>query len=453
MAGNIPPLSGLNGIGEDGFNGSGIAFDTASGISEEEQREILAGLEAVAGRKGIETPPAFLKTEAKKWGGLFPLLVNIGAVILLAAGFLGLYFFHNQTNAEIRKTSAALGITEKKLIQEIRRETARRLSEKEGEINGIMEKLALVDAEYQALQAESEEYSEASRQHLENLLLLREEYNSALVVLNAERTRILEEARIREANLHAQLEQQVGELSAAVEQGRTALGSAREELSRLSDERQRGSLIEGQIGGYYRTVNQQIREGRLDAAVNTLKLMEEFINTPSFQGIHSLQSRRELYRGAAAALELTINEIRRLETESTSASAVNADADTAASAAEYEEALRTLEEQNAALEQQIRDQDRTIAAFTSQGSDLSRRITEYENTITTLRGDNTAREQQLAEQDNTITALKSQVLDLTRTAAEQETSIGELQDRNSALTQTNEELRRNIDAVRQLLQQ
>ncbi|MDR3166788.1 MAG: hypothetical protein LBT93_02500 [Treponema sp.] len=72
---------------------TGIVFDTTSGISEEEQREILAGIEGIAGENRIVSPSRPLKEEAKKRGFLFPLLVNIFALLLLGGGFLPSLFF------------------------------------------------------------------------------------------------------------------------------------------------------------------------------------------------------------------------------------------------------------------------------------------------------------------------------------------------------------------------
>jgi hypothetical protein len=92
MDGNsVQTLSGPEERAVRGLDPSGIVFDTSSGISEEEQREILAGLDTLAGRPGIENPSLSVNREAKKRGVLFPLLVNIGALLLLAAGVLGLY--------------------------------------------------------------------------------------------------------------------------------------------------------------------------------------------------------------------------------------------------------------------------------------------------------------------------------------------------------------------------
>ena len=62
---------------------AGIPFDSASGIPVEEQRQILADINALAKPEPLAAPPRFT---AKKRGFRFPLLVNLGAVLLLGAG-------------------------------------------------------------------------------------------------------------------------------------------------------------------------------------------------------------------------------------------------------------------------------------------------------------------------------------------------------------------------------
>lgn len=100
-----------------------IVFDTSSGISREEQQEIVDGINAMAEAsfRGSELAPEAAKIVPKKKGFLFPLLVNVSAIAILAAGFYMLSMFHGQNEQEIRNSSVNLGLTENKLIEEIRR--------------------------------------------------------------------------------------------------------------------------------------------------------------------------------------------------------------------------------------------------------------------------------------------------------------------------------------------
>ena len=116
--------------------GGEIVFDTSSGISMEEQQEILAGINAMTsghrftgrrlggqslGENSLVSEPFI--SDAKKKGFLFPLFVNIGALFFLVSGFVLLSLFQINNVQEIRRSGAVLGSTERKLIQEIRQET------------------------------------------------------------------------------------------------------------------------------------------------------------------------------------------------------------------------------------------------------------------------------------------------------------------------------------------
>ena len=104
-----------------------IVFDTSSGISLEEQQEILNGINAMTGgnRMVQEAPVA----KAKKKGFLFPMFVNIGAVAIIAGGFYFLSFTNVQNTEAVRNNSVSFGLTERRLIQEIREEASPAMEE------------------------------------------------------------------------------------------------------------------------------------------------------------------------------------------------------------------------------------------------------------------------------------------------------------------------------------
>lgn len=453
---------------------AGIVFDTSSGISEEEQREILAGIGGFAGERRLVSPPRPLKEEAKKRGVLFPLLVNVAALLLLGGGFGALFILHDQDVSELREGSAELGVTERRLIEEIRRETTGLIGEKEAEISGMTAKLAGIDRELQNLQAtldkrltdkEAElrqimnDELEAERQRLAardlseaaiaeemrkfdeqriarlnadlvayrrqldaeklaaeaNFLQLQEEYRNSLAVLQNERSQILENARAREAVLHAQAEKRIGELSALYERSSADLDAAREELSRLALEQERSVLIEGQLNGFYIELNRQIHAGLLDEAAGTLGTMGEFLNTPSFQHIPSLRSRREFHLAAIDALSAMVGAAR--QNREGLAPPIPPAEDNSAEIAAYENTIAELQAQNSRLEQTLNDQRRAIAAYSSEGTSLSRQITEFENRIDELREQTLALEQDLRTRNSEAADLKGQVASLQTQAA------------------------------------
>jgi len=133
--------------GNDAFSIDSHAIEL---FSPEERSDISARIEAASARNAV-TPPGFpSKTEAAR-RGLFPLLVNAGALVLLAGG-LALLFASQQSGAgELRESDAALGVAERALIQEIRSEANYTLenisSESRMEILAAREELASLSGE------------------------------------------------------------------------------------------------------------------------------------------------------------------------------------------------------------------------------------------------------------------------------------------------------------------
>jgi chromosome segregation ATPase len=484
---------------------AGFVFDAASGISEEEQREILAGINSIAekNRRSLAADKAALP--AGKKGSMFPLLVNISAVLILAGGFLLLSLFQGQEEVRVREGAAVYNPAERVLIEEIRRETSSRLEAKENEISLMASKLTGVDTELQELQASVEtmmgeketelrkemgeafdaerrrlvdqNLSEAAiaermrlfdaeriakmnteladyRQRLDaeraasesNLQKLQEDYRTNLATLQNERSQILESSRAREAALHAQLEARTRELAAVSEQSQAALSSARSELERLSGEQEKAGLVESQLGGYYAAVNNHIRAGRLGEAAETVQVMREFLNTPAFQNLRAIQSRKELYVSAADTLDFMIDEARK-----NSAPGVS-QRPGALEAGELERAVTELQNRNARLEETVAGLNRTIAAYSSQGSDLGQRIAEIEGSAAALRTLNQALEQAAAERENTIAALQAQNAALTQTVAARDSSISALQAENASQVETIANLNTQLASIRQALQ-
>ncbi|MDR2363492.1 MAG: hypothetical protein LBD65_03655, partial [Spirochaetaceae bacterium] len=418
-----------------------IAFEPAFGFSEAEQQEILAGIEAITRKDPIATVPDKKNLDAKKRGGKFPLLVNLGAVVLLAGGILTLSFLYRQDATELR--GGTLNVTDRKLIQEIRRENEARIHEKEREISDILDKLSGVDGDMQSLQSSlesrmtqretelrermsrelDEERDRLIRQNLSeaaiaeqmrlfdeqriarinvelavyreqldaeryaaelNLQRLQEDYRNNLAGLQAERAGILEASRVSESNLKAQLEEKTGEITQRYEQNQEALNAAREELQHLADEQNRTALMERQMGGFYTLAQNHLREGMPEKAMETLTLMREFLETPSFQSVRAIQSQKESHLAAINTLSVAVEGILR--------GAIPL----APPDPRQEEELLALREENAAFTQTIADQTREIEAYRSQGTDLARTMREFEGTISSLRTQNTAQERDIS---------------------------------------------------------
>jgi DNA repair exonuclease SbcCD ATPase subunit len=414
---------------------AGVVFDANSGISEEEQREILAAINGIAesNRRSLSEAggaAAARRFRAKKSGGLFPLLVNAGAIALLAGGFFLLSSFQGKTDAQVREGAMVYNSAERALIDEIRKETASRIEAKENEISRIVSQLEGVDAELQGLHSSNQELTVEQRAAEQRLTALQDEYRAQLAAARDERSRILEDSRAREANLRAQLEARTRDLAVVAEQSATAVEIARAELERLSAEQGKAADVEAQLGGYFITLNDQIRANQLTAAAETLAAMRQFLDTPAFQSLRSIQARKELYAQTINSLEGMVEQSWNNQA-ALALAAVGRLPD-----AESEKAIAELREANSRLEETLTEKDKTIAAFSSQGSGLNQRLAKLESDAAGLRAEKSALERQSAGLQSRYSDLQAQNSELQAAAAQRNQELSTLQSSNTSLTQT-----------------
>lgn len=358
-----------------------IVFDTQSGISEEDQKEILAKIEQIAQQNRLTVSPEILMVKAPKRGYFFPFLVNLSALIILAVGFLLLSAFFKQSESELRGAMGTLKTAEAKLIQEIKKETEEQIKRKEQEINSIQSRLKEIDKERNELasnmNAKIKQREEELRRALENelaeerkrlnaqglsaaaieerlkkleqeknaqftaqleafrrqaeaerarmeadLAKLQNDFQRSLSALTAERERILEESRKREASLQTQLEERTKALELEKARSKTELSKAEAEIKTLQEQRERLQLVEGQIMGYFTSIRGAIGEGNLDKAKEYLDNLRTYLNDESIKRITGMQQRREIDLLTAEALSVLIEGSLRKQRETTAISEV-----------------------------------------------------------------------------------------------------------------------------------
>ncbi|MDA3811362.1 MAG: hypothetical protein PF518_13645 [Spirochaetaceae bacterium] len=315
-------------------------------ISNDEQQEIVKEIDRITGHNRINVTPELFKITALKNGILFPILFNLAAVVILAGGIFATKIYFEIKDKEKFLASVEQQSAEGNLIKEIKKETEQKLAEKENEIQGIQanmqkiesERLSLeqnmnskiserqtqLEAEMEAaLAAEREKLlaqgistekvdeqiaamkleqssifdrelqnfrEEAELQKIElesNLNQLQNEYNNKLVSVNEERARIETEAQNREAALTAQLEARTKELESEKTE-------AQLEIQRLTNERAQESLVENQIIGFYKSVEDQIKDGDMDNASVELKKLQNYLYDDSVINRTGISKRREI---------------------------------------------------------------------------------------------------------------------------------------------------------------
>jgi predicted nucleic acid-binding Zn-ribbon protein len=298
------------GVELDGAENLDIVIDASAGIAAEEQEEIIANIDAIAGKNRITSAP--VKVTAKKRGILLPVLINISALVVLAGGLFFLWTFFKQTDTVIRTDSGTLNSAEGKLLEEIQNE-------------------------FDAARAEFD--------------------------------------------------------------------AARAALDKLNSNMERATLFEWQMSGFYNTVNTYFRGGKLMEARNTITLMREFVNTPSFREINQIEERRELNLAM-------IDTVSRLIDESIRARNVTDELDRASQIAS--DALR--EKEGA--------ESRVLALE----AELNSVQAASQKTIDTLRSQNTQKDQALAvSQQRTANELKAQAEKFQRNIASNQKTIRDLQ--------------------------
>lgn len=135
-------------------------------ISPEEREQVLREIEtAIDESRTPETADLYM-VRAEKRGWLFPLLINLAAALLIAAGvFLLTRHFELRRDSITLRRSSYLSM-EGNLIQTLKQESEKKLQAKEEEVASIQEKLQAVDQERQALKLSLEADLAAKEQEL-----------------------------------------------------------------------------------------------------------------------------------------------------------------------------------------------------------------------------------------------------------------------------------------------
>jgi hypothetical protein len=353
------------------LEGEEYILDEKSGISKEDQKEILEEIEKVSRESRISVTPETMAIKAMKKGFLFPLLVNILFVLLLAGGGFTLYTLFQRGETVLMEEGGAIASAEGKLIEELKRESEAALQAKNREINQIQSQLQDIDKQRQELQSgmdekiaareaelrsaleaelaaererlrqqgvsetditsrlqtlESEktasfqteldtfrQQAEADRRRQEeNLRALQQEYQQDLAQAEVDRQRVREQAEAREAELRTQLEAQTEQLEQATLE-------AKAELNKLAAQQEKQTLAAGQLTGFYSRVKEDLQEGDYDGALEDLQAIREYLDDPSVATLPNILQRREIELFVVDSISsLVEGEMQKTEADTTS---------------------------------------------------------------------------------------------------------------------------------------
>jgi len=417
-------------------NNDEVVFDSASGISIEEQKEILSKINGIAEKnrsrlsRGFEQevkPGDKIQITAEKNGALFPLAVNIAAFLLLSVcGFLMIYFF-GKADVSIREGGAVYNLTERALIEEIRRDTAEKIAFKEKEITQILSKLEDADAKLNMLYSGNQELTPEQLAVKEELVAIQNSCRTGLTSLREERSQILEESRSKELKLRAQLEAKNRESAAVQRKTYDEPDSAMSELDLLSSEQEKNAAVDAYLAGGIASISNLIQGGQYDQAAQLIKRLSLFLNNSAITSVRSFQARKEFYNHAFNSMEVIIDDSLKYH-----------------STGEWNAQLKISE-----MEGTIAEMEKTIDGFNSSGSGQTARITELEASVSSLRAANSSLEKNAVEKDRTIKTLESEKAGLNQTIASRDNDVKELKASNAAYEQDNTNLRNQLTIIRQ----
>jgi len=329
-------------------------------ISAEDRQKIMSQIEGVLAESRMAVTPETLLFTPRKRGALLPVLVNLAAVAVLAAGIYLALLFSQRDEQAIVAPAPALQTAEGKLLETMKEESRQQLAGKDREIAGIREKLAGFDAEKEKLRQEADlklqsrekelqedlaRTLEAERKRLSdtglaadaverkvaeleartranldaNLAALRRqaeseraerertidglkaEYQKSLSAAQGERSRLQEEASRKQSELEAGYRQK----EMALEQDKA---KALEEIDRLKKQEEREQMVLDQLLSFYRKAREEIQASRLDQARAILTEMRRYLDDASVAALPGIANRRTVELFLIGSLEELVSQ-------------------------------------------------------------------------------------------------------------------------------------------------
>jgi len=350
-------------------NNDNVFFDEKSGISIDEQKEILSQINGIAEKNKQSLSSGVInkneKVAAKKNSAVFPLAVNAAAIIILLGGALSLFIINGKMDTQVRTGNAVYNLTERALIEEIRRDTADKIAEKESEMESISSRLVQIDDELLQLYSSNQELNAEQRAAQERLLAMQNTFREELAVLQDERSQILEASRSREANLRAVLDQRTREFAAAQQRASNDLESAMLELEKLTAEKDRIEALHALLSGGIAVINERGQGEQTDQ----FELMAR--NAQLLDKIDEMQKNIDALSSGGSGLTRRVSE---------------------------------LQEQVSTLEQTTTERETKI-------SQLETENTNFVSEVTRLRNDNVSKDQQIENLNTQVAAIRQLLLD------------------------------------------
>jgi len=218
------------------------------GLTVEERREILASIDKVTSREGLTTGTGSTAIKPLRKGFVFPLVVNLLALVLTAGIVATLAFVFRQQDRSLAAGNAVVSTAEGQLIQVIKRDAESKLLEKDKAIAEIQNRLSGIDRQRSELAATIEQRITAREAELRAALKVElDKERQRLTELGYSEAVIQAKLKVFEAQKTAEFNSQLAafQRQAAAEKAAedAKLAQARDEYQRniagLNDERRK----------------------------------------------------------------------------------------------------------------------------------------------------------------------------------------------------------------------
>jgi hypothetical protein len=313
-------------------------------ITPEERERVYSQIDEAVARSRLKVTPETFFFKARKNGGILPILVNSGAVLVLLVGVALALYLSRRTEHAIVASPVALLSAEGKMVETLKEESKQQLESKDREISSIRQRLAGIDQERdrirqeadasvrqkeQQLQEASAKALEAERARLEASGLspqavaariaaaqsaatarqdaelasfraqadaeraarekviagLQASYQQDLAQAQAARAQVQSDAARRQADLEAGYKQKQLSLE---KDSAAALAS----LDTLRQQQAGEQLVLDQLLSWYQKARDQIQAGKPDAARAVLTDFRKYLDDPAVAGLPAVSRRR-----------------------------------------------------------------------------------------------------------------------------------------------------------------
>ena len=329
-------------------------------ISAEERESILDQINRTVINNRLDLGSETRAFKPRQSGLRMPLVINLVAAVMVAAGVLILFTVFDQRQESIVSGTRSVLSAEGKLIEAVKQQSQEQISQKDREIREIQSRLTdisrertelrdemesriaerdarlqeelraqlaaererlrsegmsaeAVESRLRALEEEkSQELEESLADYRTRMQAELAEREAAIAAREAEYRRSLEEAREARLALQEQMERREAELERRYQERESALEADRSrvagELERLRRQQDDERLALDQILTFYRRTNERIGSAEYQAALETLGALREFLATESVLALPAVQNRRSVELFIITSLERFIRD-------------------------------------------------------------------------------------------------------------------------------------------------